>query len=54
MAVGTMDKPTGPTGLLKSGKTGFKSGGKKTLGKSGSIVGSPMKVVLGRKLSRSR
>ena len=52
MAVGPMDKPTGPTGVLKSGKKGQLAGGRKTLGKAGGIVSSPLKVSIGRKVSR--
>lgn len=54
MAVGTMDKPTGPTGILTSGPKGIKAGGRKTLGKSGGIVSTPMKKSLGKQLGGSR
>ena len=52
MAVGKMDQPTGPTGILKSGSKGIVSGGRKTMGGTKGISSTPMKVALGRKVSR--
>lgn len=53
MAVGKMDKPTGPTGILKSATTGIRSGGRKTMGGSKGITATPFtKRALGRKVSR--
>lgn len=47
MAVGPMDKPTGPTGILKSGNKGITSGGRKTMGGTKGI--SPMKPIFGKR-----
>ncbi len=52
MAVDSMSKPTGPTGILKSGSKGIASGGRKTMGGTKGITSTPMKVVVGRKVSR--
>ncbi len=51
MAVGPMDKPTGPTGILKSGGKGIVSGGRKTMGGTKAITAAstPMKVVVGKR-----
>jgi hypothetical protein len=54
MAVGTMDKPTGPTGILKSGQKGTKQGGRRTLGGSKGITSTPMTKTLGRKIGGGR
>ena len=51
MAVGKMDKPTGPTGILSSRRPMPKAGGKLVQG-SGGIVNSPAKKMSGRKIGR--
>lgn len=55
MAIGSMDKPTGPVGILSSSRPGVRSGGKKTMGGTKGIVSSPGKKMLGaRKISGRR
>jgi hypothetical protein len=52
MAVGPMDKPTGPTGILKSNRPTPKVGGKKTMGGTRGLTNSPAAKMPGRKISR--
>ena len=42
-AIGPMAKPTGPTGILSSSREGVSSPGKRSLGGSKGLTGSPMK-----------
>lgn len=43
MAIGPMDKPTGPTGILTSNRPTPKAGGTKTMGGTKGIVSTPFK-----------
>ena len=41
--------PSGPTGVLSSSRPGVRPGGKRTLGGSKGLTGSPMKKSMGKR-----